>query len=103
MPSRLAIQAEAMLEWARTARGRVELFTGPINPKSMLAALVFRRSHVNMKDVYRQDLDDDAFARLTRCVGQINRSGLTLVEGDPPNGLRSGAFLGGPLFAVMTL
>ena len=101
VPPVLVIKAEAMLQWALSTGRPVELFTTNVSAKALLAGLIFRRSRVAADIAIQGKMDDGDFERLTRCLYEIRHSGFKLVEGPPPPVKRAGAFLGGPLFAVM--
>jgi hypothetical protein len=101
VPSALVIQAEAMLQWALSTGRPVELFTTDISAKALLAGLIFRRSRVAAETAMQGKMDDGDFERLTRCIYEISHSGFKLVEGPPPAAMRAGAFLAGPLFAIL--
>ena len=97
----LVLKAEAALARALASGQPVTLFTTTVNARALLAGLVFRRSGVSIQNVFQANLDDGDFDRLTRCLAQVNRSGLELVEGEPSATLRAAAFFGAPIFAVI--
>ena len=99
----LVLKAQAALEWTVASGQPVTLFTSDISAETLLAGLVLRRSGVAVGKIFRGDLDDNDFARLTHCLAEIKRSGLQIVEGEAPATLRPAAFFGGPLFAIMKL
>jgi hypothetical protein len=99
----LLIKTELALDSARASDWPVELFTTKIDPKALLAGLVLRRSQVGIEKVFRGDLDDDAFERLTQCVFEISHSQLRLVEGWPPASKLPMAFFGGPVYALFAM
>ena len=74
------MKAEIAPNWARTSHEPVELFTTTVSARALLAGLVFRRSQVSVESVFQGELDDSAFERLTRCVSEISRSRLLLLE-----------------------
>ncbi len=96
----LGIRAEAALTWALATRKPLTLFITTFRAEALLAALVLRRSGVTFQQILNGDLHDDDFGRLTRCVAEISRSRLKIVEGEPPAAMRKAAFFGGPLFAI---
>ena len=97
----LTIKGLAVLEWALSTGQAVELFTGTISKEALLAGLIFRRSRVAAETAIQGQMDDGDFERLTRCLYEIRHSGFKLVEGSPPAPMQAGAFLGGPLLAVL--
>ena len=97
----LVVKAMAMLSWTLATGQPVELFTTTVSKEALLAGLIFRRSRVSVDAVFQGQMDDGDFERLTRCIYEIRHSGFKLVEGPLPPVMRAGAFLGGPLFAVM--
>jgi O-acetyl-ADP-ribose deacetylase (regulator of RNase III) len=99
----LLMQAEMVLNWARTTDRPVELFTASVSDRSLLAGLVFRRSQVAVERVFQGELEDDDFERLARCVCDIRHSQLTLMPGWPSAAKLPMAFFGGPLYAVLTM
>lgn len=94
LPPELVLKAMAAFHWALTTGRRVDLFTSGLDAKAVLSGLVLRRSEVSLDEIYTRKLDDEGFARLTRTVGQVARSGLRLAEGEPPERQRAGAFFG---------
>jgi hypothetical protein len=64
------MRAEVALDWSRGGQ-RVDLFTTTINPKSLIAALVFRRANVNVESVFRSGLDDSEVDQLAACLSEI--------------------------------
>jgi len=98
----LLMKAEATLTWSVTTRQPVELYTTSVSPKALLSGVVLRRCGLDLRHVFRAELTEEDFGRLTCCVGEIRQSGFEMIEGSPPAALRNAAFLGGgPLFAVV--
>lgn len=96
----VVIKAEVALEWALASRRPVTLFTSTVSAGTVVAALVLRRAQVSIDNVFKGDLDDNSFDRLTRCLAAISQSGLRLVEGEPPAAMRRATFFNGPVFAI---
>jgi hypothetical protein len=97
----LLMKAEIALNWARTSHVPVELFTTTVSAMALLAGLVSNKSRLSVESVFRGELDDGAFERLTTCLSEIRRSGLILLEGCPPPAVARTCFFGGPLFGVL--
>jgi len=97
----LVMKVEAALTWSVTTGLPVQLFTTDISVRALLSGLVLRRSSLDFRRVFQGELTEDDFGRLTCCVGEIRQSGFEMIEGSPPSALRSAAFMGGPLFAVV--
>jgi replicative DNA helicase len=75
--------AETALELSLSAGQEVVLFTRSVAAESLVAGLAFHRAGVDIEKVYRGDLDDDGFDRLTSCLARMKGAKLLFQDGLP--------------------